>query len=80
MRSGVAPRNTVIREFLCFREFGSEGVRAPLFFVTLSGLMGVAGDLVLPVIFLANLRRGDIDREIVLAVLGALEPLGGVTR
>lgn len=81
---GVTPRNELNNDVFCFLRVGSEdGVRVPLFFVTLRGVMGVAGDFVLPLIFLASLRRGDIDLESVLAELGALEffpPLGGVTR
>lgn len=60
---------------------GSEDGFRETAFIGGKGVAGGAGDL--PVIFLANFRKGDIDLDMVLVVLGALlerDALGGVAR
>lgn len=88
-RSGVEgvlafPRTDANRDdfwlFLLFGGGSEEGVRVNLFLVTERGVTEARGP---PVSLRANIRRGDIDSDIVLAALEALDmrgALGGVMR
>lgn len=64
---------------------GSDDGARDEFLLMLRGVTGDGDGRVVPVIFRANFRNGDIDLEIVLEVLGARvcddrEPLGGVAK
>lgn len=66
--------------FLLFGGGSDDGVRDNLILVTESGAVE---ERALPVSLRANIRRGDMDSEMVLAALGALDirgTLGGVAR
>lgn len=78
------PRIDENNEVFCLRSIGSdEGARDVLTLLMERGVIGATGDRLFPVIFLANFRNGDIDLDIALVELPALEerdPLGGVAR